>query len=47
VSDALEQLRDEGLVELLVPESRSKGRLYGLTDRGIEAVQFMQEQNMV
>ncbi|KAB1194368.1 ArsR family transcriptional regulator [Haloferax sp. MBLA0076] len=34
VSRALSELRDEGIVELLVPESQQKGRLYGLTDLG-------------
>lgn len=34
VSRALSELQDRGLVELLVPEDRKKGRLYGLTDAG-------------
>ncbi|KTG07601.1 winged helix-turn-helix domain-containing protein [Haloferax profundi] len=34
VSRALSELRDQGIVELLVPESQQKGRLYGLTDLG-------------
>jgi len=36
VSRALQQLREEGLAELLVAESRRKGRIYGITDRGEE-----------
>lgn len=34
VSRALSELRDRDVVELLVPESQQKGRLYDLTNRG-------------
>ncbi|AFK19190.1 ArsR family transcriptional regulator [Haloferax mediterranei ATCC 33500] len=34
VSRALSELREREIVELLVPESQQKGRLYGLTDLG-------------
>lgn len=34
VSRALRQLRDRGLVELLVSEDRRKGRVYGITTTG-------------
>jgi DNA-binding transcriptional ArsR family regulator len=34
VSRALQELRDRDLVELLVPEARRKGRVYGATDKG-------------
>jgi DNA-binding MarR family transcriptional regulator len=34
VSRALRQLRDRGLVDLLVSEDRRKGRVYGITDTG-------------
>lgn len=34
ISRALHGLRDRDLVELLVPEERKKGRIYGLTDAG-------------
>lgn len=34
ISRALHNLRDKGLVELLVPEERKKGRIYGVTERG-------------
>lgn len=37
VSRALSELREVGLVELLVPEETRKGRLYGITEKG-EAV---------
>lgn len=38
VSRSLGQLREQDLVELLVPESTKKGRIYGLTDDGRSAV---------
>lgn len=38
VSRSLGELRDQGLVDLLVPEERNKGRFYGITDRGREIV---------
>lgn len=47
VSDAVDDLRDHGLVELLVPEEQTKGRLYALTDRGGECWDFMVETGMV
>lgn len=47
VSDAVDSLREQGLVELLVPEEQAKGRLYGLTDRGEAAWEFMVDQGMV
>jgi len=34
VSRTLTELRERDVVELLVPEERSKGRFYGLTDAG-------------
>lgn len=42
-SRALSELRDEGLVELLVPEDTKKGRLYGLTDEGEDAVMWLRK----
>lgn len=47
VSDAVNDLRDRGLVELLVSEEQTKGRLYALTDRGEDAWEFMLETSMV
>ena len=47
VSDAVDDLRDHGLVELLVPEEQTKGRLYALTDRGEECWEFMAENGMI
>lgn len=46
VSAALTDLQEHDLVELLVPESRRKGRVYGLTDRGEEVVSAIQEKNL-
>lgn len=37
ISRALQDLREHGVAELLVPEDRKRGRIYGLTDHG-EAV---------
>lgn len=47
VSDAVDNLRAQGLVELLVPEEQTKGRLYALTDRGEECWEFMVETGMI
>jgi len=38
VSRTLTELRERDVVELLVPEERSKGRIYGLTDDGQQLV---------
>ena len=34
VSRTITELREHDLAELLVPEERTKGRIYGLTDAG-------------
>jgi DNA-binding MarR family transcriptional regulator len=47
VSRALSDLRERGLVDLLVPESRKKGRIYGITDRGREIWETIEAQNLV
>ena len=44
VSRALSSLRDRDLVELLVPEDRRKGRVYGITDQGSEAWETIKTQ---
>ena len=36
VSRTLTELRDHDIAELLVPEERTKGRIYGLTEAGEE-----------
>jgi DNA-binding MarR family transcriptional regulator len=46
VSRALGDLRERGLVELLVPEERKKGRIYGLTDRGSDISTLVEEQGI-
>lgn len=47
VSDALDDLRERELVELLVPEDQKKGRLYALTDRGEDAWEYMVDNGIV
>lgn len=34
ISRALQELRDGGLVELMVSEDKKKGRIYALSDKG-------------
>jgi DNA-binding transcriptional ArsR family regulator len=46
VSRALGDLRERALVELLVPEERKKGRIYGLTDRGSDISALIEEQGI-
>lgn len=46
VSRALGELRERALVELLVPEDRQKGRLYGITDRGRDAFERIERQGI-
>lgn len=42
ISRSLTELRGEGLVELLVADSTKKGRLYGLTNAGENAAEYIQ-----
>jgi DNA-binding MarR family transcriptional regulator len=46
ISRALTDLRERGLVDLLVPEARKKGRIYGITDRGREIWGTIEAQNL-
>lgn len=46
VSRALQELRDHDLVALLVPESRKKGRIYGITDEGREVWEKIESENL-
>lgn len=46
VSDAVDDLRERGLVELLVPDTQRKGRLYGVTERGEQVWKFLDENDM-
>jgi DNA-binding MarR family transcriptional regulator len=47
VSRALKGLRDRDLVELLVPEDRKKGRVYGVTSEGADIWAEIESQNLV
>lgn len=47
VSRALQELQEEGLVKLLVSESRRKGRVYGMTELGETVMETIQTQDMV
>lgn len=46
VSRALNSLRERDLVELLVPEERRKGRVYGITEKGSEAWDVIQAKDL-
>lgn len=46
VSRALRGLRERGLVELLVSEERQKGRVYGITDRGTEVWNTIEDEGL-
>lgn len=46
VSRALGDLRERRLVELLVPEERRKGRIYGPTDRGSDILGLIEEREI-
>lgn len=47
VSRALRDLRERDLVELLVPEERRKGRVYGITSRGSETWGLIQAKDLL
>lgn len=47
VSRALRELREQGLVTLLVPEEQDKRRFYGQTERGKRVWQQIQTANLV
>lgn len=47
VSRALQELRESGLVELLVSENRKKGRVYGVTEDGRTVWETIERQNML
>lgn len=46
VSRALQKLRDRSLVDLLVSDSRKKGRVYGLTEHGREVWETIETENL-
>lgn len=43
VSRALQELRERGLVDLLVSEDRKKGRVYGVNETGREVADILAE----
>lgn len=47
VSRALKDLRERDLVDLLVSEERSKGRVYGTTEAGNEVWDRIEAENLV
>lgn len=47
VSRALKDLRDRSLVDLLVSEERTKGRVYGTTEKGSEVWNLIEAENLV
>lgn len=47
VSRVLSDLRERSLVELLVPEERRKGRVYGITERGRDVWSTIQKKDLV
>jgi len=46
VSRALQDLREQSLVDLLVSEDRKKGRVYGLTEHGKEVWETIEAENL-
>jgi len=46
ISNALTTLRERSMVELLVPENRKKGRIYGLTPKGQRVWELIKDQKM-
>lgn len=47
ISEAADKLRKRGLIDLIVDDDTKRGRLYAVTDRGEEALQFMEENGML
>jgi|AntDeeMetagen134_2_1112570.scaffolds.fasta_scaffold04784_3 DNA-binding MarR family transcriptional regulator len=47
ISRALSGLSEHDLVELLVPEDRRKGRVYGITTEGREAWDLIQSKDLI
>lgn len=46
VSRALRELREQGFIELLVPDERQKGRVYGITDHGTDIWETIEKHNL-
>jgi predicted transcriptional regulator len=47
ISRALDELNDQGLVELLVSDNQRKDRMYGITECGEDIWNRMNEENMM
>lgn len=47
VSRALQELRERGLVDLLVSDDRKKGRVYGLSETGTKVWETIETESMV
>ncbi len=47
ISEAAGTLRERGLIDLVVDDDTKRGRLYSITDRGDDALQFMDENGML
>lgn len=45
VSRSLQELRDQGVVDLMVSEDTKKGRLYALTDEGKDIAKEIEDGN--
>ncbi|MDT3435756.1 winged helix-turn-helix domain-containing protein [Haloarcula sp. 1CSR25-25] len=46
VSRALQELRESELVDLLVSEDRKKGRVYDITEKGVDIWETIERKNM-
>lgn len=47
IAEAANKLRERRLISLIVDEDTKRGRLYDITDRGEEAIQFMRDNGML
>lgn len=46
ISRALQELRGREMADLLVSEARKKGRVYGITEKGREAWETIEAENL-
>lgn len=47
ITEAANDLRDRGLIDLLVDEDTKRGRLYSVTAQGENVLKFMDENGML
>lgn len=47
ITEAANALRKRHLIDLIVDDDTKRGRLYDVTDRGEEAIQFMRDNGML